>query len=175
MSVKAEVEALKIYCEGHGANIGCGAVRIGSSVGVDMTPNKAVDIVVTGQALPFDSNSLDYIVSCAALEHIDAGPITILREWTRCVRVGGTVAVVVPDADYGMWAMTGDTGIPGQLIKPRREMEHLHAFTLSSLRLLFEFAGLDIVEARHLDREPIRRETTLVCAGMKSLKYKEST
>jgi len=72
-----------------------------------------------------------------------------------------------------MWAMTGDTGVPGCLIKPRREMEHLHAFTLTTLNLLGRFAGLEVKEAYKFSRQPVRRETTLVWVGTRGEHFRE--
>ena len=174
MPVAKEHEALAKYCIGFGANVGCGDVRIGGSVGVDVCPTaKAAAIFAPAEKLPFESGTLDYVISAAALEHIDRGPVVILREWTRCVKEGGVVAVIVPDAEYGIWSMTGDTGRCGELCKPRREMEHLHAFTLPALRMLFEFCGLFVVEAAVIDRRPVRKERTLICAGKKLACFRE--
>lgn len=173
MPVKKEFDALLKYCVGKGANVGCGNAPLGNSLGVDICPTaSAASIFAPADKLPFESDSLDYVVSCASLEHIDRGPVHVLREWTRCVKVGGVVAVIVPDAEYGIWAMTGDTGRCGELCKPRLEMEHVHAFTLPALRILFEFCGLWVVEAAVIDRQPVRKERTLICAGRKSTVFK---
>jgi len=172
MSVRAEIEFLAKYCKGIGLNIGCGNVAIGNSIGVDVTIEaKAAIMLADAFNLPFMDCSLDYIVSAACLEHIDKGPVTVLREWLRCLKVGGTIAVTVPDAEYGMWAMTGDTGKVGQFAKARREMEHLHAFTQTTLMLLFDFAGMQIIRCEKIDRKPVRPETTLLCVGRKTEAY----
>lgn len=168
MSVRREIEVLEVYCQGKGANIGCGHVRIGDSIGVDLsTTSRACDIVGDARHLPFANESLDYIVSAASFEHIDSSPIMTLREWLRCLKVGGLLALVVPDAEYGIWAMTGDTGECGKLVKKHRSMEHLHAFDKTTLKLLFQFAGMDVIVCQNIDRKPARPEITLLCVGRK--------
>lgn len=47
-------------------------------------------------ALPFHSNSLDYVVSSHVLEHV-ANPLAALAEWYRVLRPGGIIYLVVPD------------------------------------------------------------------------------
>lgn len=168
MSIKRELDLLAQYTKGFGINVGCGAQPIGNSIGVDCDDVPAATIKALAYDLPFHDETLDHVVACNVFEHIDRGPITTLREWARILKVGGVCAVVVPDADYGMWAMTGDRGIPGQLCKPERAMEHVHCFTTTTLRLLFEFAGFKVVSLEVIDREPERRERTILCVGLKT-------
>jgi SAM-dependent methyltransferase len=47
-------------------------------------------------ALPFHSNSLDYVASSHVLEHV-ANPLAALAEWYRVLRPDGIVYLVVPD------------------------------------------------------------------------------
>ena len=174
MSTRKEIELLAEYApKGAGINIGCGNVQIGYSLGLDTSDN-AMAKVITADAikLPFEDNSQDYIVSSACFEHIAQAPILTLREWLRVIKVGGTIAITVPDARYGMWAMTGDDGKPGQLIKKYRAMEHLHAFDFITLKLLFEFAGMDVIRCEIIDRKPVRPERTILCVGEKTKEYK---
>jgi len=173
MPVKHEIDLLAALCTGKGANIGCGNVPIANSIGVDVCLTaKAASVFVDSWRLPFSDNSLDYIVSCASLEHMEVAPVLVLREWARCLRVHGTLGIIVPDAAYGIWSMTGDTGKCGQLVKPRREMEHLHAFTVSSLKVLLEFAGFTPSVVHKVSRLPVRKETTLFAVGHKNETYK---
>jgi predicted SAM-dependent methyltransferase len=156
------------WCIGKGANIGCGNVSIRDSIGVDIRPNAtAAELIAEAWFLPFEDKSLDYIVSMACLEHLDRGPITILREWLRCLKSNGIIAIAVPDAEYGIWSMTGDTGKCGKLIKPIRAMEHLHAFDQTTLKMLFEFAGMQVLACERYDRRPAKKEPILICVGRK--------
>lgn len=174
MPTRKEIKELDRYCSGEGLNIGCGDSPIGDSIGVDMNPEaRATRVVAMADHLSFaDDGAYDYIVSLACLEHVNRGPVMVLREWLRCIRVGGTIAVIVPDAEYGMWSMTGDTGIPGQLAKESILMEHVHAFTTVTLRLLFEYVGMDVIRCDRIDRRPVRVEPTIICVGIKTDAFK---
>ncbi len=56
-------------------------------------------IVGRGEMLPLKNESLDYIISSHTLEHIkNTG--NVLREWLRVLKVGGLMAVVMPDKRY---------------------------------------------------------------------------
>lgn len=56
-------------------------------------------IVARGERLPFKNESLDYLISSHTLEHIkNTGEV--LREWLRVIKIGGRMAVVVPDMRY---------------------------------------------------------------------------
>lgn len=173
MSIRREIEMLVEYCqEPGGLNIGCGNVQIGQSLGLDTNvKSKAAWFFADALHLPGHEGMYPYIVAAACFEHLEAAPITVLRHWLKYLKPDGIIAIVVPDAEYGMWSMTGDTGKPGKLIKPRREMEHLHAFTLESLRVLFEFSGMDIIRLEKIDRRPTRKEMTLLCVGKKNETY----
>ncbi len=177
MSVRKEIELLAEYCDTMpGLNIGCGDVQIGKSMGVDLSHKaRACEVVADAMDLPFPTETFNYIVAAACFEHLEVAPILVLRHWLSVLKPGGIIAIVVPDAEYGIWSMTGDTGKPGKLVKPRREMEHLHAFTIESLRVLFEFAGMDIVRLEKIDRKPYRNETTILCVGKKNLSYENCT
>ena len=173
MSTRREIEVLAKYTEkGIGLNIGCGDVQIGHSLGVDSSDTAKAKIVkARATNLPFDNNSQDYIVASACFEHIDKAPIITLREWLRVLKIGGIIAITVPDASYGMWAMTGDNGEVGKFVKKERAMEHLHAFDVTTLKLLFEFAGMKVTRCEVLDRRPIRPERTILCVGKKTEAY----
>jgi len=171
MSVAKEIGLLAELCEGYGYNIGCGDVRIRDSIGVDVSDTRAADVIADATNLPLDRKELDYIIAAACFEHLEQAPLLVLRHWLSRLRVGGIIGIVVPDAQYGIWSMTGDTGQAGKMVKPRREMEHLHAFTMESLRVLFKFAGMDIVRLEKVDRRPYRKETTLFCVGRKNETY----
>ena len=171
MPIRREIELLSTYCKGLGLNSRCGDIQISNAIGVDMTETKAAMVVADAMRLPFKKGVFDYIVASACFEHLDFAPILVLRQWLKFLKVGGVIGILVPDAKYGIWSMTGDTGKVGKLVKTRREMEHLHAFTEESLRVLFEFAGMDVIHIEVIDRQPERKERTILCVGMKSINY----
>ena len=57
-----------------------------------------VDIVSPGDDLPFPDGSLDYVLSSHVLEHF-YDSIGTLQEWTRVVRPGGYLFMIVPHRD----------------------------------------------------------------------------
>lgn len=54
-----------------------------------------VDIVAFGDNLPFDDNSLDYVVSSHVIEHFK-NPLKALREWYRVIKVNGYIFIICP-------------------------------------------------------------------------------
>jgi len=172
MPIRREIELLTEYAVGTGLNLGCGNIKIGNSIGVDLRKDvKAVDIEADITDLPFADMAFDYIVSSASFEHLEQAPILTLREWLRVLKYGGIIAILVPDVSYGIWAMTGDTGEVGKFVKKERAMEHLHAFDVTTLKLLFEFAGMNIIRCEVIDRRPVRPERTILCVGEKNENY----
>ena len=168
MSIKKELDMLAEYTNGFGLNIGCGDQAIGTAIGMDVEPTaKAAVIIAPAEKVPFKNDTLDFIVACNSFEHIQQAPILTLREWCRCLKLGCPCAIVVPDAKYGDWAMTGDHGAVGRLQKPRPEMEHYHAFDTITLEQLFTFAGFKITKCEVIDRRPDRPEQTIICGGIK--------
>ncbi|MFA6335624.1 MAG: class I SAM-dependent methyltransferase [Bacteroidales bacterium] len=95
-----EAEKLIPWLFGFGADIGCG-MRSPASVCVRVDVDKRVnpEILARGDKLPFKDGELDFISSMHSLEHMEE-PIKTLKEWLRCVRKGGIIAIVHPDVDY---------------------------------------------------------------------------
>ena len=58
-------------------------------------PPAVVNIVASGDALPFKDNSLDYVLSSHVIEHF-FDPVKALREWHRVVRPGGYIFIIAP-------------------------------------------------------------------------------
>lgn len=57
------------------------------------------DVVASGESLPFEDNSYDWIVSNHSIEHMDAKKA--FHEWLRVLKPGGVIAFVTPDGTYG--------------------------------------------------------------------------
>ena len=49
--------------------------------------------------VPFEDNSVDYIISSHALEHM-TDTRKALREWIRVLKPNGLMAIIMPDKDY---------------------------------------------------------------------------
>ena len=102
-----ESEANRIWLDqftgGVGFDIAVGDFPLGAGVqaiGIDGAANAfGVDWVTEGDDLRFQGNdTLDYVVT----NYLDGmgNPLKCLHEWARVVKPGGTVAVVVRDADH---------------------------------------------------------------------------
>ena len=169
MSSPIEITELEQYCqEGFGLNIGCGDRQLGNSVGLDVNPNAgAAKIIADSVDLPIKDGCLDYIVSCHSLEHTMFAPLIVLREWLRCLRVGGILAVVVPDGSDGEIALqycskAGQFPAGG----------HTHLFTTRQLSDLVSFAGSTVLRHESLDRRPYWRTNALLVVAQKDDSYK---
>lgn len=56
---------------------------------------KKVDVVASGDNLPFADSSLDYVITSHVLEHF-FDPIKALKEWHRVIKNGGYIFMIVP-------------------------------------------------------------------------------
>lgn len=66
-------------------------------LGLDVRQSGAHNqIVADGNCLPFKTNSLDYILSTASIEHIPGDPVKIFQEWVRALRPGGMIVCMAP-------------------------------------------------------------------------------
>lgn len=59
---------------------------------------KPVNIVASGDDIPFKDSTLDYVLSSHVLEHF-FDPIKALFEWRRIVKPGGYIIMIVPHKD----------------------------------------------------------------------------
>lgn len=57
-----------------------------------------VDIIASGDKLPLDDNSVDYVLNSHVIEHF-YDPISTIQEWLRVVRPGGYVFMIIPHKD----------------------------------------------------------------------------
>lgn len=81
---------------GTGIDIGAGTLRFGNTLCIDL--KNPCDILARGESLPFRDKSVNYVLSCHSLEHMPDTERT-LKEWMRVLKVGGFLAVVMPDKD----------------------------------------------------------------------------
>lgn len=72
----------------------------GPYVGVDMRDGPSVDIVATADALPFDADAFDVVVSTEMLEH-DPAPWLSLAEMGRVLRPGGHLLLTTRGNGFG--------------------------------------------------------------------------
>lgn len=133
------------------------APRVGSVVGIDLTPEMiekaraeaaaaAVENVSfelgDATALPLPADSVDGAITRFSLHHIP-GPVRVLEEMARVVRPGGLVIVADhvtdEDADASAWI---------EQIERLRDPSHWAGLTPARIEALGERAGLELDEAR---------------------------
>jgi len=156
MSTQLERNILTEYAKGNGLNIGCGDDKIKGSIGVDISPKAGgANTVANGNKLPFKDNEFDYVLASHNLEHYEESPIIILREWRRVLKPGGVCVVIVPDEVYNI-----AHGFPWHT-------QHLHIFTDQTLKLIMTYSGFLVKRAEIINREPERKDRTILCVGVK--------
>lgn len=57
-----------------------------------------VDVIASGDKLPFEDESYDFVVNSHVLEHF-WDPISALYEWFRVVKKGGFIFMIIPHKD----------------------------------------------------------------------------
>lgn len=114
--------ALKMLCGKNGIEIGASTQnsfyltdpkycnQIGGYLNVDFTADQGgkwqdgdfapmiVNIVATGDKLPFKNESLDYVLSSHMIEH-SFDPVDTIKEWLRVVKKGGYIFIIAPHKD----------------------------------------------------------------------------
>ncbi len=76
-------------------HLGCGRVKIPGTIGIDIRNFPEVDVKTDlNKKVPFNSNSVDAIISNHVLEHLDY--IKIMNEMLRVLKKGGKNIIVVP-------------------------------------------------------------------------------
>jgi len=122
--------------------LGCGFRKtVEQSVGIDRVPKgekipllpysnerSVADMVAdVSKPLPVKDSSFDVVIARHILEHI-INPVETLRNWMKALRPGGKLIIACPDEEV-------TSGIP-------LSFDHLHAFTMSSLKSIAETLGL---------------------------------
>lgn len=127
--------------------LGVGAVKtVPRAVGVDMiakgqpipslmgAPASVADIVAdVTKKMPIKDSEFDCLIARHILEHTQ-DTVETLKEWSRIVKKGGRLIIVVPNEEDG-------STIP---MNP----EHKHSFTPSSLTSLVQLLGMKVLETR---------------------------
>ena len=85
-------------CKHLGMGIGIGGSPIEGVVRVNVGDDS--DVKVTDYHLPFEDNSIGYIISSHTLEHIPEPPNIVIDEWLRVLKPNGLIAITMPDKRF---------------------------------------------------------------------------
>jgi len=148
---KDQKKISKYAAEGHGIEIGSGRIKSNeNAIGVDIFPYSATDVLAEASDLwMFKDGEMDFVIASHALEHF---PDTkaVMKEWKRVLKVGGTMAVAVPDAE----------SCPGVVRDP-----HKCGLTKEILRIIFKYdLGMKVIESIDIPDMPRGKKSILVAA-----------
>jgi len=117
-----------------------------------------IDIIADASCLPFEDNSLDYVLSSHLLEHI-WDPIFCIKEWLRVLKQEGFIYCIVPHKERGL---ESDKSRPITRLEewidrnkhpelnPKRD-DHHSVFLPENLKELFEYCNTEVIELLPID------------------------
>ena len=78
-------------------DVGCGATKYPGSVGLDISPHTAADVVhdLNVRPYPFEDDSFDQVLMQDVIEHV-ASPISVMEEIYRICKPGARVQLRTP-------------------------------------------------------------------------------
>jgi len=126
------------YTKGVGIEVGCGLNKIHTSaIGINLVLSDTdfgypfgTQIKADGSNLPwFKDDCLDYVFSSHCLEHFFE-PEKVLREWTRILKVGGFLVLILPHKDY--YPNIGD---------PKANKDHKNDFLPEDIKKMINSIG----------------------------------
>lgn len=130
------------YCEkGIVLDIGCGNMKCHPNcIGVDIHHESKAEIKTDCRDLwMFKDGEVDSVVSSHTLEHMP-DVIGVLKEWKRVLKVGGILAIAVPDGELKS--------------KYIRYNGHKINLGLKTLREIFKYIlKMKIIELKHVDKK----------------------
>jgi SAM-dependent methyltransferase len=78
-------------------DVGCGAEKFPGSIGLDISPDTAADVVhnLDERPFPFDDNSFDQVLLQDVIEHVEE-PIAVMEELHRICRPNARIQLRTP-------------------------------------------------------------------------------
>jgi len=137
-----ERDYLSQYAIGTGIDVGCGKHKIGR-YGIDLDPLSDANLFCDLLDIPIAGNTQDYIIACHCLEHT-IHTIKALKEWHRLLKVGGVLAVAVPDGEDTDSRWLGDS-----------DGKHVQLFSLITLCNFMKFVGFKIIMTHYFERNEV--------------------
>jgi len=79
-------------------HLGCGRIRLPSYINIDIMTDKSADLLADLRQLPFADGSVDFVYSCAAIEHFGRREwVGVVREWARVLKPGASLRLSTAD------------------------------------------------------------------------------
>ena len=79
-------------------HLGCGTTRLDDYINCDLLAGPAVDVVTPACPLPFESASVDEVLSEHMIEHLTYYQFNrAMAEWHRVLKPGGILVIECPD------------------------------------------------------------------------------
>lgn len=141
------------------ADIGSGPVsphfEEGKVVSFDIREDMKPDVVCDVRKIPVPDETFDIVFSSHTLEHFSwLQSDKILKEWTRILKVGGEMRIVVPNVRFSAQRIYEDRMIPHDMWVLYGEQDyaknyHAAGFTPNAIQKLFESLGcFDDIQVR---------------------------
>ena len=125
-----------------------------------------VNVVASGDALPFLDGSHDFVVSSHVLEHFP-DPIKALREWYRVIKPGGYIVMIVPHKERTFDRERPRTTLAELIDRHRNGWgpgtdQHCSVWITEDVVDLIEYLGWEIAEVQDVDDKAGNGFTLLV-------------
>jgi predicted SAM-dependent methyltransferase len=133
-------------------NVGCGAARFPGWVNIDVIPGADLTLNVT-KGLPFDDRSVDLIYNEHFMEHLTLEDAeNVLRDFKRCLKVGGILRIAMPDLDALVENYSRDWKDQDWLTPGSKAYSNDYEFIKSRGRMLnWTFYGRPMFSSSHRD------------------------
>jgi len=147
-------------------HLGCGGVALPGYVNIDIQPHPGVDIAADLRRLPFAPGEVDFIYSCAVIEHFGRREWrAVLAHWRALLRPGATLRLSTADfaAAVARYGEAGDVSeLLGLIIGGQKDSYDWHGMIFDFALLRDGLAAAGFVNIRRYDW----RQTDLGRAGI---------
>lgn len=115
-----------------------------------------VDIVADGSKLPFEKNSLDFILSSHVIEHFK-NPIGVLISWMDIIKPGGYIVAIIPHKDRTFDSVRACTTLNELIVRNTNPdtlpdtHEHYSVWRTEDFLELCRYLNLNVIEYRDVD------------------------
>lgn len=131
-----------------------------------------VDVIASGDNLPFEDNSVDFVISSHVLEHF-YDPIKAIEEWYRIVKNGGYIFAIIPhkerifDKERPRTTLTEliarhENNTPAEAID-----DHFSVWITEDVLELIKYLGYELADYQDVD-DKVRNGFTVVIQVIKN-------